>query len=935
MKNRIVRALLFISALAPALVAGQGASPLPFDPKFTVGTLPNGLHYYIRKNAQPAKRAELRLVVNAGSILEDNDQLGYAHFIEHMAFNGTTHFPKNALVNYLQSIGLRFGADLNAGTSFDETIYNLTVPTDTARLVDTGVEVLAEWAHEQLFDSTEVVNERGVVREEWRLGRGAGQRMSDKEIPIILKGSKYADRLPIGNEKSIMSAQPSVLKRFYQKWYRPDLMAVVAVGDFDPAEIETMIKKYFDPIPAVQNPTPRPAATVPANKDPLIAIATDKEATSSVVQVGFKRTYEPLKTTDDYRRSLVEQIYRSMLNARLVEVAQKPNAPFNSAGISLSGFFARGLDAFTIGANVKNGGMQQGLEAVLVEIRRADELGFLASELDRAKAVVLRGAERAYTERATQTHAAYVNQCISAFLNGTTPVAPDFTYPLLQQMLPTITLAEVNGLAAKWITPENRVILAQGPDKEGVQIPSAGDLKSTFGKADKAKLTAYTESVPLGSLIEKEPAPGRIVSERQIPDVNATEWKLSNGIKVYVKTTDFKADEVLFAGSRDGGTSTVGDETYVSASQATAIMSMSGAGKFSAQDLDKKIRGSGKVASAGLAIGPYSESISGAASVRDLETALQLLYLRVTEPRVDKPVWTAYKERLLAALANAGASPEAAFRDTITATMGRHAYRARPLSARVVDEMDPDLALSFYKDRVADLGDFTLAFVGNIEPDALRPLVEKYIASLPAHGAISQFRDVSTDPPSGVVEKAVRKGTEPRATTQFYFTGPFQYTPDNRFAFSALMAVLQIRVTETLREQLGGTYSPSAGGGTSHIPQDRYTISIGYPSAPANVDKLEKSVFAIIDTLQTRGPSQADIDKVREQIIRGRENSAKQNGYWVGVLISRDESPDDYTKLMAASDERLKNLSVALVQEAARKYLDPKNHVKFVLVPEK
>src|SRR6185503_2142442 len=455
------------AATAPAL-----STPLPTDPRVRIGTLPNGLRYYIRQNKKPEKRAELRLVVNAGSILENENQLGLAHFVEHMAFNGTTHFAKNDLIKYLQSIGVRFGADLNAYTGFDETVYILPVPTDTARLVEQAFTILEDWAHGQVFDSTEVTNERGVVREEWRLGKGAGDRMLHQWLPIALRGSKYADRLPIGNEQSIMTATPARLRSFYKSWYRPDLQAVIAVGDFDPAVIEAQIKKHFSGLKMPANPPKRVAPTVPPNKAPLIAVASDKEATGSDIELMFKLPAETTKTVGDYRRNLMERLYMSMLNQRLEEISQKPDAPFLGAGASKGNFIGRTTEAFTLGAGVKDGGIDRGLEALLTEAKRVDQFGFLQSELDRAKQNLLRGYERAYAERDKTQSAAFVQEYVGNYLNGEPIPGIEYEYKLAQQLVPEITLSELNKLASRWITDDNRVIIAQSPQKDSLKIPT-------------------------------------------------------------------------------------------------------------------------------------------------------------------------------------------------------------------------------------------------------------------------------------------------------------------------------------------------------------------------------------------------------------------------------------------------------------------------------
>jgi zinc protease len=942
MLGRFLAVTLSLIAAAPPLARTQQAAPpsappsltqvLPIDPKVTIGTLPNGLRYYIRQNPKPEKRAELRLVVNAGSILEDDNQLGMAHFIEHTAFNGTTHFKKNELVSYLESIGVRFGADLNASTSFDETVYILPVPTDTARIVEKAFQILEDWAHGQTFDSIEVVNERGVVVEEWRGRRGAEERMLQQWLPIALKGSRYATRLPIGTQESIQKAQPSILRRFYQDWYRPDLMAVIAVGDFDVANIETLIKQHFAGIPRVANARPRTLAQVPDNRAPLVAIVTDKEATSTGVNVAFKLPHEEIRTVGDYRRSIVEDLYSGMLNSRFSEITQKPDAPFLGAGASKGNFFSRTKDAFTLSAGVKDGGVERGVEALLTEARRVNQFGFLESELTREKQDMLRGYERAFTERDKEESDGFVGEYISNFLEHEAIPGIEYEYPLMQQLLPTITLAEVNTLGRAWITDENRVILVEAPQKDGVTVPTETQLLAVFDRAAKATITAYTETLSEEPLLDRLPAPGRVVSERAIAGVGITEWKLSNGVRVLVKPTDFKADEILMSAYSDGGTSLVPDADYMSASFASQLIALGGAGKFNRVDLGKKL--AGKVASVSATIGGTTEGLSGRASPKDLETLFQLVTLEFTAPRLDSAAWLAFSNQITPFLENRGADPASVFSDTVAVTMTQHHVRSRPPTAAVFSEIDPARAFAIYKDRYADAGDFTFVFVGNVTLDSLKPLVERYLASLPATGRTEHWKDVGGAPPKGVIQKTVKKGTEPKAETLIVFSGPFVYSPENRFAMRALNEVFQIKLNETLREQLGGTYSPSVSTGYTRVPRQEYTIQVNYESSPDNVDKLAQTVFALIDTLKTKGPSAADIEKVREQLIRVRETDLKTNGYWVSNIGSRDQAGEDIAGLLAPYDALIKGLTAAQVQAAALRYFDTGNYVKFLLLPQ-
>ncbi|MDB4876573.1 MAG: hypothetical protein JWM41_3019 [Gemmatimonadetes bacterium] len=942
MTNRFLPIALSLSLAVPMLAqnakpAGSAAmpaltAPLPVDPKVRIGTLPNGIRYYIRQNPKPEKRAELRLVVNAGSILENDSQLGLAHFVEHTAFNGTTHFEKNDLVKYLQSIGVRFGADLNASTGFDETVYILPIPTDTARIVDQAFTILEDWAHGQTFDSTEVTNERGVVREEWRLGKGSGDRMLHQWLPIALKGSLYADRLPIGNEPSIMSATPARLRSFYKNWYRPDLQAVIAVGDFDPAAIEVQIKKHFAGIPKSVNAPKRIVLDVPDNKEPLIAIATDKEATGSDIELIFKQHAEKTKTVGDYRRDLMERLYLGMLNNRLEEISQKPDAPFLGAGASKGNFIGRSTDAFTLAANVKDGAIEPGLAALLVEAKRVDEFGFLQSELDREKQSMLRSYERAYAERDKSNSSSFVQEYINNYLHEEAIPGIAYEYKLVQQLVPTIALTDVNKLASNWITDDNRVILAESPEKEGVKVPTRAELLAVFDQAAKTKVVAYSENLSGDALLDRVPAPGKVVSSRTIPAVNVTEWKLSNGVRVLVKPTDYKADEVLFSATSPGGSSLASNADYMSAGLASQIVGLSGLGKFNVIDLRKKL--TGKVASAGASIGETSEGLSGRASPQDLETMFQLIYLDFTAPRLDTSAFQAFKNQVGPFLANRGADPDQVFSDTVSWTMSSHDFRARPISAATFAEVNPEKAFAFYKDRFADASDFTFVFVGNVDTLALKPLVGKYLGSLPSTGRKETFRDNGGAPPKGIVERVVRKGVEPKANTIIEFTGACAYTPENRFALRSMVELFQIKLNETLREQLGGAYSPSAGGGCSRLPRPEYSIQVQFNSSPENVDKLSKSVFALIDSLKTNGPSQADVDKVKEEILRAHEVEVKQNNYWASNILARDAAGEDIAGLTAAYDQMIKNLTPAQIQAAAKKYFDTNNYARFVLLPE-
>ncbi len=925
----VLASLLLVPALraqgAPALTR-----PLPVDTAVTIGTLPNGLRYYIRVNHKPEKRAELRLVVNAGSILETNQQLGLAHVIEHMAFEGTRHFPKNTLVSYLQSIGMQFGADLNASTGFDETVYQLTVPTDTERIVNSAFQILSDWAHGVLFDSSRVMAEREVVREEWRGDKGAEDRMMRQWLPIAFKGSRYADRLPIGTEQSIMTATPSRLRPFYDEWYRPDLMAVVAVGDFDAARIEALIKRDFSAIPNPAHEEPRPVAGIPDNAAPLVAIATDKEATASDVDVIFKMARRTTTTVGDYRRNLVGDLYLAMLNNRFDEMAQKPGAPFLDAGASRSSFYARTVEAFSLAADVKDGGIERGTAALLEEARRADQFGFLPDELERAKANLLRGYERAYDERDKTNSGSYVGEYVDNYLYHDPIPGIGWEYDAVKSLLPGITLAEVNAIGRSWFTPDNRVVIAEAPEKPGVEVPTRERLLAVMDSAAKLTLTPYTETVAGGPLLAPITTVGRVVAEQAVPAVNVTEWTLSNGARVVVKPTDFKADEILLSAYANGGTSLAPDSEYMSAALASQIAGLSGLGQFSRVDLGKKL--SGKVAGVSAAIGGTEQTISGHASPKDLETLFQLIHLEFTGARLDTAAFEAFRNQVEPYLANRGASPDEVFSDTVQVTMGQHDFRSRPITPATFAEVDPHRALDFFKARFAGASGFTFVFVGNVNLDTLKALSERYLATIPA-GHPETWKNVEKGPPTGVVERVVHKGVEPKANTMLFFTGPLDYAPQNRFDLRALAELLQMQVIETLREKLGGTYSPSVNAGTDFAPRQEYTMQVGFSSAPANVDTLVATTMELIETLQRQGPSAADVEKVKEQLLREHQVEVKQNAFWAGNIAARLRAGEDIAGLGDPYTAMITALTAAELQAAAKTYLKTGNYARFELLP--
>lgn len=917
--------------LLPASLPAQQA-PIPVDTAIRSGRLPNGIRYFIRANTRPENRAELRLVVEAGSVLEDADQLGLAHFTEHMAFNGTERFARQQLVNYLESIGMRLGPDLNAYTSFDETVYMLQVPTDTAAVVETAVRILADWAHGVTFDSAEVEKERGVVIEEWRLGRGAAARIRDQQFPVLFEGSRYAERLPIGRRDVLETFDHAALRRFYATWYRPDLMTVIAVGDFTPERIEALIRREFAAIPpAAPDAPPRPRFEVPDRTEPAFAVATDPEATSSSVAVLFLQPPREHTTVAAFRQQIVERLFLRMLNARLFERAQEADPPFLGAGAG-QGRFIGAKEFFQMGAGVRAGGIARGLAALLTEAERVQRHGFTAGELERARAQLLRGMERAWEEREKTESRVYAAELIRHVLAGEPVPGVDWELARYREFLPTVTLDEVDRLAGAWITDYNRVVLADAPARDDAGVPAVDSLERVFTAAVAGPVAAYEDALTDAPLVAAPPAPSPVVADSSIPDVGFTIWTLGNGVRVILKPTDFKADEILFRASSPGGYSLASEDEWVSAYYADWILSASGAGPFSAVDLQKQL--AGKAISVGPMILELEEGFSGSASPRDLETALQVLYLYFTAPRRDSAAFAATRQRLFAMYEDRSASPDAAFFDTLRVTLSQYHPRYLPPSTEQLDALSLDQALAFYRDRYADASDFTFIFVGNFTPDSIRPLIERWVGGLPAHGREETWRDLGVDPPTGVIRKTVRRGLEDKGRTQIVFTGPWDDSREARHDLRSLGEALQLRLRDVLREDLGGTYGVGVSATSSIRPDAEYAVRVSFGADPARLDELTAVVFDEIRAFQEAGPADSIVRKVQEAQRRSRETALRENRYWLGQIWASLEYDVDWANFLTGYERLIDGLTAETLRDAARRWLRTDNYVQVSLVPE-
>ena len=902
---------------------------LRFDPDFTVGTLRNGVSYYVRHNGKPDNRLELRLVVRAGSVLEEDDQQGLAHFLEHMAFNGTTHYNKQALVNYLEGIGMRFGPDLNAYTSFDETVYKLQLPTDNDEVIDSGFQILRDWAFGIRNDSDEIDAERGVVIEEWRGRRGAGQRIWDKHFDVLFHGSQYAVRRPIGQKEVLDSFDHDRLRDFYNTWYRPELTAVIAIGDLDEDALVAKIREYFIDEPARKRPMTRPDFDMPGHEERLVSIVTDAEATSSSVNIYYKHEVSLPRTVDDFRRELIESLFTGMLNQRYDEERQKADAPFLSGYTSKSAY-VRASEFFMLGAQVSDNGWLRGMTAILSEAFRVQRFGFTPGELDRRKAEMMSGIERAYAERNSTESQAFVRRCIRHFNRGVVSVGVEDRLELYRQLLPTIELAHVNALAAELMTESNCVVLVDGPEKDGISPPSKDEVLEVFEHVANLELEPYVDDVDDEPLVTQLPDAGRVVSRERVEEVGLTIWHLSNGARVMLKPTTFKQDEILMHAWSSGGHSLVEDADYIPAASADSLMSRSGWGSFSHTQLQKQL--AGKTASASAYIGELSEGVRGGCRPADLEVMLQLLHLIFTAPRVDQAACQAYLDRLHTNLENRLARPEAVFDDEMAIVMSQGHLRRKPWTPATLAEMDAERSLQLFRERFESAGDFTFLFVGNFDIEELEALVESYVASLPA-GSGENWRDPDVQPPVGKIDRTVRKGVAPKSRVQMKFGGDITFNYQERYWVYSMVSALRTRLREEMREAIGGTYSVSAYASIDHYPVPWSEINIGFGCAPDQVELLIDVVRREIEKLQSELLEESYLTKVTQTQLREREVSLERNSFWLHILHYYDWHGED-VKTVLDFENYVNALSLADIRDTARRCFGTPNVATFILRPE-
>jgi zinc protease len=927
MKNILKIKILLLTVALPFSVFAQTTFTL--DPAVRTGKLPNGFTYYIRHNEEPKNRVLMYLVNKVGSVLEDEDQRGLAHFMEHMSFNGTKHFPHNQLVDYLQKAGVRFGADINAYTSFDETVYQLPIASDNPQLLENGMKIMRDWAQEALLDPEEIDKERGVVLEEKRLGKGAGERMQRVYWPIVLNNSRYATRIPIGLDTVLNNFKRPVIARFYHDWYRPDLQALIIVGDINVDQMEASIKAQFSDLKNPEHEKVRPKFGVPLNGKNQFVAVTDKEMTSTVMELLIKHKVQPVKTTADFRNNLIHTLFNAMLSGRYSELS-RADPPFVNGGAGI-GDFMGGLDVFDASVTAKPGELEKGFKAIWRETERVKRFGFTATEFERAKASILTGTETAFKEKDKTNSESFVKEYQQYFLSGAPAPGTTVAYQLIKADLPDITLNEVNQLAAEYIRDTDRDILIEAPEKDKKNLPDEAAVEGWLSAVSAENLKPYNDDVSKQPLLAKQPMPGKIVSTERNSDLKFTTITLSNGVKVILKPTDFKNDEIQFFAFAPGGTSVYDDADYQSAAASAGLIAAGGVGNFSADQLQKFL--AGKQVSVGPFIADRYQGFSGSTTPGDLETALELVNASFIEPRKDTAIFKGIIEKSRAGLANRSNDPGSVFSDTVSAVLANYNVRRTGPSLEKLNQVNLDRAYTIYKERFSDAGNFTFTFVGNIDTNAIKPLLEKYLGSLPATGLHEQAKDLGIHIPPGKIEKTVYKGSEPRSTVLLVYSGAYDYSQLNNVQLDGLKETLEIRLLQRLREDESGVYTPGVFDQVNKLPQSRYGFIIKFGCSPQNVDKLVASTLDEIKKLRTDGPLQENVDKWRAEGKTSFEPGLKTNGFWLGYINAQLQNHDDLGAVNHYS-AMLDQVTPADIKNMAVKYLSGENFIMMVLKPE-
>lgn len=932
------RILLFILVLLNANLTAfsqnyELTKVMPNDPEIRTGKLDNGMTYYIRKNDKPAGMAEFYIIHNVGAIQEKPEQNGLAHFLEHMAFNGTEHFPDKQLLNYLETIGVQFGRNVNAYTSQEETVYSMTdVPMTRETILDSALLILRDWSHYISLLPEEIDKERGVILEELRTGRDASRRMFDKSAPLIYNHTKYADHLIIGTEEILKNFKPEEIKAFYNEWYRPDLQAIAIVGDFDPDTVEKKVKELFASVPGRENPTPKKEIVIPDyNRDEAL-IVTDPEQTYTTATIFYPNNIFPIKDNDKYSaqvKNMTFTLITTMLNETLNDIAQQPDAPFLYAGV---GYGSRSVnsDYFYGGVVTSENALPQGIEALTVEIERVQRYGFSQSALDRAKANILKANETAYENRNDRKNSYFINQIQDNFLGNYPMLSAEEDYKITKNFIEKVSLDEVNTMIPELIPEKYVAIIANTPEKTDIPVPDAAEILAAYKRGKTAEIEKATTQENIQPLINENIAPGRITAS-ETDELGNIVWKLSNGAKVVFRKTDFKQDQVLFAAYEKGGSSLLENEEMIPLEFLCPVVSSSGLGNLSANELRKAL--AGKSAYVGISVSDYNHGLSGSASSTDIETLLQLVYLSYAHPRFDETDFDVTMNKIASSLKNYEVDPGAAMTDSILKTI----YGSNPRvvttaqAAQNMNKVTLNQLRKIYSKLYNGANGVTFYIVGNVDEEILKPLVEKYLASL-NRNEIKNWNNVNLEPLQGDISNIFhRKQETPKSSVRMDFKGDFNYNLDNIIALDMLTHILRIRYTESIREEKGATYGVGVGNSTSDIPKPAYSLTVSFDT---NGDVAEETSELIIDEIEKiakNGPMDNDLTKAKEVFLKNFNNNLKENNAWLSWILAYHEKNmnyyDDYVSIVSSiNKQKLQNL--------ARQILESRSKFKIIMLPE-
>ena len=917
--------------------------PIPVDKDVRIGHLDNGLTYYIRHNALPEHRVEFHIAKKVGSILEEPQQRGLAHFLEHMAFNGTKNFPGDekglGIVQWCETKGIKFGVNLNAYTSVDQTVYRISnVPTDDQSVVDSCLLILHDWSNAVLLSDKEIDKERGVIHEEWRSRNSGIMRLYTEAQAVMYPGDKYADCMPIGSIDVIDNFPYQAIRDYYAKWYRPDLQGIIIVGDIDVDQMEAKIKSVFADVKKPVNPAERVYYPVADNQEPLVYIGKDKEIDDPTIEIYFKQdpTPDSIKGNMAYLlQQYMLSMTTSMLNSRLNELRQSANPPFIYAGCYYGNYFlAQTKDAFTLSISSKAEGINEALKAGLTELERVRRYGFTESEYERARANYLQRLESAYNEREKTKNDSYVNEYINHFLMAEPIPGIEFEYTTMNQIAPNIPVMAINqAIQQGGLLPDNnQVVFIAAPEKEGIVCPTKEEVVAQLKGMKDLKVEAYVDKVSNEPLMKEAPKGGKIVSENTNAIYGTTELTLSNGVKVYIKKTDFKADEIQMKGVSLGGTSLFPDNDKLEMSYLNSVIQAGGLGNFSKVDLTKML--AGKKVSVNAAVGANTEGITGSCSPKDFETMMQLTYLSFTAPRKDMDAFASLKSRIKAQLESAESNPLSSINDTIQKMMYGYHPRYFSMKPEMVDQINYDRIIEMYKDRFADASDFRFFLVGNVDIEKVKPLIEQYLGALPSTGRKETFRDNHMDIAKGMLENTYAKEQQtPMATVFMLYSGKCKYDLKDNLLMSFLTQALDMVYTEEVREKEGGTYGVSSYGQLSKHPNEKFMLQIVYQTDPAKKDHLNGIIDAQMKKMASEGPTEEHLQKIKEYMLKKYKDNQKENGYWLNNLDEYFYTGVDYTQ---GYEEAVNSITVKDVQKFAADLVNQGNKITVVMtVPEK